>query len=540
MSAPKSSHLPLVFFSSLLFLAGPLSIAAGKTIRINKVAMPMAEPASLDEELRLKKLLLFPSVDDVSGVLTPDLDSELATAASNYTRFDIVRDREIIKALKTDGESYNKVSHSDTVHREAIKAANADASILLSSETAGGNLQLTLELRDRSGQVLLSGAEKIPAFSAKDARAKRIATMFSDLVKKIPFAGTVTGRSGKTITIDLGRGDVKVGDELNIAKITSQQRHPLLKTLVSTTHTRVGTAKVTNVDRALSFAEITEEAPGEAVTTNNKIVAVQPGQEEKSDQYSEQGWAHKESDTYSIKQRGEDIVPKLEGEFDKPTPQFGYATADLGYGSINHQHTTPGASGVEASGSGLGGNLAGEVWLTKNWNAGGSVNFQRASMDATTEGGAVQLDSASWSKYEVYGGYRIFPGKIDEISVLFGLGYASSSINLENNATVGTGPRTYSGILFKADGDIMILPKNKIWVGLEIIPFGTFEETSTGLGDSNSVSEIGVHFDWLHELMPNLWGRVGIKMDFANASATAGGTDSEKHFIFGPGVLYYF
>ncbi len=541
MSGFNRSQVSVIITSLIISLGGIDAMAAnGKTIRINKVDLPAPATASLDQQLRLKKIFLFPSLDDVSGVLTPELDNELAAAVKNYTRFDLVRDREIIRALKADGEAYNKVGRSDSVHREAITAANADGSILLSSETTGGNLQLTLELREKSGQVILSETEKIPAFSSEEARTKRIASMFASLVKKIPYLGTVTGRSGKTVTIDLGRGDIKVGDELDIAKLISEQRHPLLKTLVSADYTRVGVARVTNVDRVLSFADITEEMPGEVIATNNKVVQIRSGDERKVIAVEPEANDQKrdEEERYTIKRGGEDIVPHLEGEFDRATPQFGFITADLGYGTITHEHALN-STNVNASGSGFGAVIGGELWLTRNWAAGGTVSLQGASLDVSGAT-STSLGNASWNKYEIYGGYRLIPGKADDLSILFGAGYSSSKVNLPSNSAAGTGQRSYSGLLFKVDGDILLFPKNKIGVGLEIVPFSGFDESGTGFGSADSASDVGLHLEWLHEMLPNLWGKIGFKLELANASAMGGGTDSEKRFIFGPGVLYYF
>src|SRR5690606_34045330 len=77
-----------------------------------------------------------------------------------------------------------------------------------------------------------------------------------------------------TLTIDLGQRKIKQGDVIEVARLVSIQRHPLLKTVVGTDYVRVGSAKVTTVDRVLSFAEVVEESNGEYIAPGQKVISI--------------------------------------------------------------------------------------------------------------------------------------------------------------------------------------------------------------------------------------------------------------------------
>ncbi|NUM89717.1 MAG: hypothetical protein HUU37_10970 [Bdellovibrionales bacterium] len=145
-----------------------------KTIRINGVQYDAKEDLALDKSLRLKKLLLFPAVDDVSGTLAPQLDEDVSAALLSYSRFELVRDAKVIRALSPDDAGYPKVSLSDAVHREAASVVGADGTVILRTRTGAGNLELSMEWRGADGGVLFHEQTKTPAFASAEVRTKQL------------------------------------------------------------------------------------------------------------------------------------------------------------------------------------------------------------------------------------------------------------------------------------------------------------------------------------------------------------------------------
>ena len=338
-----------------------------------------AQSLNGDQSLRIKKIFIFPSIDDISGIVAPKLDAKLNDLFLRNSRFNVVRDPQVIKALSPDEAAYPKVAQNQSVHREAARVTGSDTTVLLRTHNVGNETEMTLELRDANGELLYAENGTIPGYSSMEARWGLIQHLYETVLKKIPFDGAVTGRTVNTVTLDLGAGKVMNGDELEIVRIVSIQRHPLLRTLVGTDYVRVGKVKVNNVDRALSFATVVEEFPGESIMPGNKLLTrgklltqhVDTDAREKKDIISNE-------DRIS-KPQHESQEEFLRGEFDRPKARYGYVGANLFFGSISHSQQQSGAQ-TDVSGSGLGGGLEGELWVTRNWIVNAAYNLQKATL----------------------------------------------------------------------------------------------------------------------------------------------------------------
>ena len=540
---------------ALLFLASG-ALAAGT--KINGVtyseAGAVVPPQSMrdtlppDQALRLKKVFLFPSIDDLSGALAPKLDEKLVDLFTHNTRFELIRDPQVVKALSPDEASYYKAALNQDVHREAAKVTGADTTVLLRTRNVGPDTRMTLELRDARGNLLFSEEGSVPGASTMAVRWDIIEKLYRAVLSRLPFEGAVTGRTAATITLDLGSGSMRAGEEIEIARIVSLQRHPLLGTVVGTDYVRTGRAKVTSVDRVLSFAQVTEEFTGEKIAPGQKILRAQaalvhrggPGADE------EKKPAHGDKELGLAKHgnaQDEDPLDEkdhLKGDFDHFKARYGQLGADLYYGSLSHTQTTSSVTS-EYSGSGVGVGIGGELWVTKNWIFSGEYDYHSATL--TSPGGAVTAGPATWDQIGVFGGYRIFPEGVAEGMVLTGsLGYQRATLQIPSNATLLLGAKRYSGLVLRADGDIHFLENQKITVGFSIQPFASLLETGPSLGTPSGGTVIGVHLAWNRQIMDQLWLRVGLHYDVANASYE-GDTPpsiSDKRFAIGPGIYYLF
>lgn len=539
MAAAKG-HAWLVAAALGLLISGGAHAETKKTIRINGVSYDAekSDPSTLDKNFRLKKLLLFPTVDDVSGTLAPQLDEEVAAALLSFSRFEVVRDAKVIRALSPDDAGYPKISGSDAVHKEAATVVNADGTVILRTKTNAGNIELTMEWRSADGVICFQEQSKVPAFASNDVRQKQLRLLVDSIVKKIPFRGTVTGRTGAVVTVDLGRKEVKQGDLLILARLTGLQRHPLLKTVIQADYSKVGVARVTSVDKVMAFAKIEEERTGEAVAANNKVMAVEADESWAPSRETTQPSKASDDEKFRIKNSKEE-EERLTGALDRPFPQYGFAGMDLGYGSLTHEQTESGAT-TNITGSGIAAALNGELWITRSWVGGGGYAFHNATLTGTRSGATVEAGSASWKRLWIFGGYRLFPMDSEGLSVLFGGGYNTVSVEIPASSANALGGKDYSGLLFRVGVDVPMDGKNKIGADLDFMPFGSVTDKSVSLGTSSGANLIGISAGWHHELFPNLWGKVGLKYEQASATYVGGPTASARHFVFGPGVLYYF
>ncbi|MGZ3712962.1 MAG: hypothetical protein ACXVBE_14455, partial [Bdellovibrionota bacterium] len=501
-----------------------------------------AQGSGPEFSLRLKKVFLFPSVDDVSGVLAPKLDEKIAQLLSRNIRFDLVRDPQVIKALSPDEASYAKAAINQAVHREAAKTTGADTTVLLRTKTVGNETVMTLEFRDANGDILFSESGSIPGYSAMDARWGLIEKLFKTVLAKLPFEGSVTGRTASTITVDLGLGDVQEGEELDIARIVSVQRHPLLKTIVGTDYVRVGKAKVTTVDKYMSFAEVTEEYPSERIATGSKILKAKPmvRRTDEPVRYDEAPIKRNMSRSREDKIEKDPFDDRLQGEFDRTKARYGSVGANLFFGCLTHSQTVSNTTS-EYSGSGLGGKLEGELWVTKNWIMNLAYGFQSAALKGT----AGVLGDTSWSQAEGFAGYRFFPGDTtnsgDGTSITGSLGYQSMSFEMPSSSTLSVGAKKYTGVALRLQGEMMLQPLSKITGGFTMQPFSSVTDTGQFLGVAKSGSVLTFGIGWNYRFYDSLWAKLGFEYSTASCSfETTTSTVNNKRFAIGPGLFYTF
>lgn len=488
-----------------------------------------------DQVIRLKKTFLFPSVDDLSGVMAPKLDEKLFQLLIRNSRFDLVRDPQVIKALSPDDSAYAKAAASPAVHREAARVTGADTTVLLKTRNVGTETEMQLEFRDADGELLFSERGSIPGYSNMDARWGLIEKLFKTVLAKIPFDGTVTGRTANGITVDLGVSDVKQGDDLEIVRIVSLQRHPLLKTIVGSDYVRVGRAKVTSVDKTLSFAEVKEEYTGEMIAVGSKVLRSKAPLSIRTDEVDSRARPDKNAKQPKMREEEDPFEERLEGEFDQPKQRYGSIGFDLMYGSIAQSQNVSSVP-TDYTGSGIGGNISGELWITKNWILMLGYGFQNATLSSST---GTTLGDASWKRAEGFGGYRFFPDGTGAIALTGSLGYQSQNFVTPSFGADVSGKK-YTGVALRVDGEMIFLPKHKISAGFGFQPFSSLVDSGPSPGAPDGGTVIGFHLGWNYQFSPLFWAKLGIQFDTASGNYTNGANVNNKRFAIGPGISYSF
>jgi hypothetical protein len=293
---------------------------------------------------------------------------------------------------------------------------------------------------------------------------------------------------------------------------------------------------------------VIEEFPGEKIGPGQKVLRAQaatvhrgsdeePAAEEASANHELRGKRHPH--------RGEDEAPaeeqdRLKGDFDNVKARYGQLGVNLYYGSLSHSQSFNGITS-SFSGSGVGGDLNGELWVTRNWILSAEYGFHSATLKNDL---SQELGSTSWSDGSLFGGYRLFPEGVAEGLVLTGsVGYDSQKFDIPSSSAFSVGGHKFTGIVLKADGDIFFLNNQKVSVGVSIEPFTTHTETGTSLGTASGGSVVGVNLAWNRQLVEKLWVRVGIRYSVANGSYDGDNnttTVTDKRFAIGPGVFYQF
>lgn len=501
------------------------------------VTAPPPANASSDDALRIKRVFLFPSLDDLNGVLAPQLDAKLSELFARQSRFELIRDPQVLRALAPDDANYGKAATSPVVHKEASRVTGADTTALLHTKNVGNDVEMTLELRDAQGDLLFSESGAVPGYSAMAARNNLIEKLFRSIVAKIPFDGTVTGRTANTLTLDLGYGSVRAGDDLDLARIVSVQRHPLLHTIIGTDYVKVGRARVTSVDKSLSFAEVSEEYSRETIRPGVKVLLPKANAIHRGDvgQLPERPNGRPAQSAGPLEK--DPFEDRLKGEFDRRKPRFGIVGVNLNYGSLTHSESSNGNL-TEVSGGGFGGDLDAEIWVTREWIGSVSYGFHGANLAGT----GISAGSASWKKFEAAAGYRIFPEAIAEGAQLTGsVGYQTQKFKVPTVSGTTLGGKAYNGIVLKLDGAVNFLPDQKITAGFAFQPFSSFSDDGVStLGSPDGGNVVTFQMAWNYRFADQFWAKVGMRFDTANGNYSNSASVSDKRFAIGPGIYYSF
>jgi hypothetical protein len=506
----------------------------GQVFATSPVENEGAPSAALQRsDIQFKRVFLFPAVDDIQGVMAPLLDERLEQLFRANSRFALVRDAQVIRALAPTDSAYAKAATSKEVHREAIRVSGADSSALVRTRNVGNSSELVLEIRDRGGDLLFSEQGTIPGFSSMEVRRNQIDRMFRAVVDRIPYDGTVTGRTGPNLTLDLSADRVQPGDQVDIVRLVSVQRHPLLRTVIGSDYVRLGRARITGSDRVLSFAELEEMLPGESIQAGARVLVIGGRSGER---FSAEPARRASENRPRAPSPKDDSDERLSGDFEKPKARYGEVSGSIQYGSLAHSQTGQGAT-QEYTGSGIGASLQGELWVTRNWIA----TLGYSMINARLGGTSAVLGDGSMKKIELAGGYRFFPEGSEDLSITGSLGYISGSFTVPGNGLAGVGSKKYTGISLKLDGDMAFHRNHRIVGGFYFAPFPSFTDLAAPkLGAEDGGNMVGFRIAWRYRWFDLLWAQLGIEFDSHNGSYTNNGTVANKRLAIGPGLSYSF
>lgn len=81
------------------------------------------------------------------------------------------------------------------------------------------------------------------------------------LTSRLPYTGLITSRYENQVTLDLGKNTgASVGQLLPVYRIARVVKHPYMGTIMSVEREQIGTIKILNIDKWISFAVVTEES----------------------------------------------------------------------------------------------------------------------------------------------------------------------------------------------------------------------------------------------------------------------------------------
>lgn len=286
---------------------------------------------------------------------------------------------------------------------------------------------------------------KLPGF------AKATADGLARLLDAIPFDASILSRQGQKLVLDRGSRGLRSGQRLVV--FTLEPGSGLRPTFVP-----VGEIQVTRADATLGFAYIlNEESPG-AIRPGNKL------------RFTARAQALARTS------------PSIESRYERGH----YGTLDVHIGGAMTEYRTTGTPGTQAREAFFpGGNLEGELWLTRKWALQAHLGFSTGTLGV----------NASATQIGILGMYRLhfhsfFPeadSQRAEIQLRAGYGRRQYQANATSDPlTFATS--TYTGLLVGGGFRLPVVGRFGMGFDLNALLFPSVEESPLTSGTSTRVS----------------------------------------------------
>ncbi len=309
-------------------------------------AVSFAEETNEDPNrlLLFKKFYISPVEDNVDGAFNETVHESFRTVFAKNPRFDLVD-------------------------------ADSKADALLETKVTKKPDIMEIEIRLRTGAAReLFAVDKTTAPNEIESEALRakFKNLLRTTLRRIPYSGTLTGRDGNQVTLDIGASQgLKEGDAIQISRVDRVKRHPLLKNIVDAQLVPVGSVVLDTVEESIAFGRVQSEIEGEKIQKFYKVTAIEARASEKKTK-DENGWSQ-------LSGEPRDDEGTVTEEEDKTRPTLGYLGLGPYLGGFSATSAKDSDTSTFTGGAfQIGVRLNGELWFTKSLFL--DMNFAYAGM----------------------------------------------------------------------------------------------------------------------------------------------------------------
>lgn len=347
-----------------------------------------------DKLVVIDRVGLVSFIDNLGGIYSRPLEAHFAKILGEMHRWSFVGTAGL-------GDSSIEELEEDSNKVKAIgEGQKADA--LFAGKIIKGPKGITIRLDFflvRDGLLFLQAEEKELQHFELPQLKEKLESLFTQIVRKIPYSGRILSRDGTRVTLNLGSRDGLEKDRvLTIIQIIDINRHPKFNFLINSEKETIAKVKVLKVDDTLSFGTLVFEKQRGAVAKGSKIDSLEMVSYSGMDM--------------SLKNEGNSITDRPDAKVAfgdnakawKPysEPTLGQVGARLGISRFNQAMNLSTGTNLSATDNlGIVGALDGEMWITSTWTA--HAQIRQGIFAVSGPGGNV---SESLSAYELLGGYK--------------------------------------------------------------------------------------------------------------------------------------
>lgn len=528
----KKSH-PSACSTAKAALALTLGLTAGGWLASLPLLVQEAQAnPELDRQYLLQTIGYLKSWDNVDGLFAEYVSEAYREFFAKQSRF-VLQDLSKADAILSQSKlPYHQVIDDVEILGQLSRAMRTESILRTKIYKEGPRYRFTVEWLHAPKMELIA-SETFTLDEPRGAKAfgieeikKSLQQALTQLIAKLPFIATVTGRDNQSVTLNVGAADgVKPGDTLVIATLEDVKKHPLLKSIVDWRLAQTGLIQLDQVDESISFGRVMEEEPGHRISRYQKVAQIV---------------------AKPIEPGAPRIQEKAEQEEDKEEPpRLGFGQIGAQIGSYNRQFSDgSGTSGRTGGGIYTGARGEGQLWLNPHWFTDLQVSFgfsgyAPSDIATGTETGA--RASMSAFGFRAAGGYAYSPkASLTGPKAWVKAGFQSQSYQLPTLAAELTEPNSFRGLFLGIGGDLPVRGRFGVNLNLDVGLLSSAGTSAIGAGNANGANSLAFSAGAYYRYDSRMTIRLGLDIDSNSADYSSGATLTHRVVAFGPSLLYYF
>jgi hypothetical protein len=414
--------------------------------------------ADLDKLYTMRNIIAVVVDMDKEPINGDGVENELVKVLRSKSQFNFVDEayiqlKDTIKSM--DGQDFHGTSGAERLKQifplvRQISHSGVDAVVFAEVYPTEEKYLIALTFVNAAETEIIATYEqvvddplRIPSFAA----ATRLA--IDELLKRLPFDGSILSREGYRVVLDRGKADFRPGMEIPVFTVEKDKKIP--KPHLEET----GLLVINQVEDNLSFGKITvERLPREVAAGNKFIIPSNPNYRKLTGELEE----------------NKKIVPY--------TREYGFLDARVGFSTLTMGQTPQDGSPAQSNGifyPTL--DLTGQIWLTSSFFLEGDLTAAAWSIDSV-QGTQPHTLSTGMGDLRLVGGYRwLVFGSLGRPTVNFRLGYGRHEflVDAPNNGYQFEND-FYSGILASVGISVPFTQKVSMDLDLSSFLFPGFSE----------------------------------------------------------------
>lgn len=499
------------------------------------MAVQARASAELDHRYAIRTVGFLREWDNVDGIFSDSVTRAYRDYFSHQSRF-LLQDLSKADTLLLGSRiPYSKLIDDPDILAQVARVTRSQTLIRTRIRKESDTYHVSIAWIHEPDAALLA-SEKFDLPEPRDGNrigeselASRFKEALDKMVARIPWLGTVTGRDNRSVTIDIGSDTgLRAGDALVVGSIEAAKVHPLFKEIVGWKLVPTGRLRVDQVDSRMAFCHIDEEEPGRQVLPEQKVMQVLRAETPDKVKGSSVG----EGASTDVAPQDDEI-------------RLGWLGFGLDSGQFSRTYSTQTAGQTRSGSAFMGGALVnGQIWLTPQWFAEGSLGYNGWHYGS----GSTQMASGGDIDVNVAGGYSyLLNGDILGPKVWGKVGFRSSSFDYIESSAALTTPINFQTWYLGMGTDLPIRDGYWAFLNFDYGVFNSATESTNLSGSGQGGANIALTVGGYYRFTPHLTFKLTLDYDYqsedyqsAPNATILNPTISQTQISIVPAILYYF